>query len=74
MATRWWLKPAKRPAMAGPRMPTALYQSEKVEEYGEFVNQRIVLRPQTNAFGYRDIVLEDNLEDLKVIGVFLSVL
>lgn len=51
-----------------------LYQSEKVEEYGEFVNQRIVLRPQTNAFGYKDIVLEDELEDLKVIGEFLSVL
>jgi len=51
-----------------------LYQSEKVEEYGEFVNQRIVLKPQTNAFGYKDIVLEDELEDLKVIGEFLSVL
>lgn len=51
-----------------------LYQSEKVEEYGELVNQRIVLKPQTNAFGYRDIVLEDELEDLMVIGEFLSVL
>lgn len=51
-----------------------LYQSEKIEEYGEFVNQRIVLKPQTNAFGYKDIVLEDELEDLKVIGEFLSVL
>lgn len=50
------------------------YQSEKVEEYGEFVHQRIVLKPQTNAFGYEDIVLEDELEDLKVIGEFLSVL
>ena len=51
-----------------------LYRSEKVEEYGEFVNQRIVLKPQTNAFDYKDIVLEDELEDLKVIGEFLSVL
>lgn len=51
-----------------------LYQSEKIEAYGEFVNQRIVLKPQTNAFGYKDIVLEDELEDLKVIGEFLSVL
>ncbi len=51
-----------------------LYQSEKVEEYGELVNQRIVLKPQTNAFGYKDIVLEDELEDLKVVGEFLSVL
>lgn len=51
-----------------------LYQSEKIEEYGELVNHRVVLRPQTNAFGYKDIVLEDDLEDLKVIGEFLSVL
>ena len=51
-----------------------LYQSEKIEEYGELVNQRVVLKPQTNAFGYQDIVLEDELEDLTVIGEFLSVL
>ena len=51
-----------------------LYQSEKIEEYGEFVNQRIVLKPLTNAFGYKDIVLENELEDLKVVGEFLSVL
>lgn len=47
-----------------------LYQSEKVEEYGELVNRRIRLRPQTNAFGYRDIVLDD----IRVIGEFLTVL
>lgn len=51
-----------------------LYQSEKVEAYGEFVNRRVVLRPQTNAFGYKDIVLEDDLEELNVVGEFLSVL
>ncbi len=51
-----------------------LYQSEKIEEYGEFANLRIVLKPQTNAFGYRDIVLEDELEDLQVIGEFLTTL
>ena len=51
-----------------------LYQSEKVEEYGELVNRRIRLRPQTNAFGYRDIVLEDELDDVRVIGEFLTVL
>lgn len=38
------------------------------------MNQRIVLKPQTNALGYKDIVFEDELEDLKVIGEFLSVL
>ncbi|MEJ6656945.1 MAG: S24 family peptidase, partial [Pseudomonas sp.] len=51
-----------------------LYQSEKVEEYGELVNQRIRLRPQTNAFGYKDIVLEDELDDVRVVGEFLTVL
>ncbi|MBK1708327.1 DNA/RNA helicase domain-containing protein [Marichromatium gracile] len=51
-----------------------LYQSEKIEEYGELMNKRIVLKPQTNAFGYKDIVLEEELDDLKVIGEFLSVL
>lgn len=51
-----------------------LYQSEKVEEYGEFVDQRIVLKPQTNAFDYEGVVFEDQLEDLTVIGEFLSVL
>lgn len=51
-----------------------LYQSEKVEEYGELVNRRIRLKPQTNAFGYDDIVLEEELEDVKVIGEFLTVL
>lgn len=51
-----------------------LYQSEKIEEYGELLNQRIILKPQTNAFGYKDIVFEDRIEDIKVIGEFLSVL
>lgn len=51
-----------------------LYHSEKVEAYGEFVNQRVVLRPQTSAFGYKDIVLEDELAELNVVGEFLSVL
>lgn len=50
------------------------YQSEKVEEYGELVNQRIRLRPQTSASGYVDIVLEDELDDVSVIGEFLTVL
>ncbi len=50
------------------------YHSEKVEHYGEFVNQRIVLRPLTNAFGYKDIVIEKDLSELAVIGEFLSVL
>lgn len=41
---------------------------------GESMNWRTVLKPQTNAFGYTDIVIEDEFEDLNVIGEFLSVL
>lgn len=51
-----------------------LYHSEKLEEYGEAVNERVVLKPHTTAFGYKDIVLEDGLEDVVVIGEFLAVL
>lgn len=50
------------------------YRSEKVEDYGELINQRVVLQPLTTAFGYNDIILEDELEDLLVIGEFLSIL
>lgn len=50
------------------------YNSEKVEEYGQVVNSRIVLKPLTNAFGYKNIILDDKLEDLKVIGEFLTIL
>lgn len=51
-----------------------LYYSEKLEAYGDVVNERVVLKPQTNAFGYKDIVLEDELEDIVVVGEFLAVL
>ncbi|WP_299077998.1 DNA/RNA helicase domain-containing protein [uncultured Paraglaciecola sp.] len=36
-----------------------MYHSEKIEEDGVLVNQRIVLKPETNAYGYSPIVIED---------------
>jgi uncharacterized protein len=40
------------------------YHSEKVEEDGVLVNQRIVLKSETNAYGYSPIVIEDGGEEL----------
>lgn len=48
------------------------YHSEKIEEGGELVNRRIVLKPETNAYGYSPIVIEDNGEELMVIGELLQ--
>lgn len=44
------------------------YHSEKVEEDGVLVNQRIMLKPETNADGYTSIVLIDPKDELIVIG------
>lgn len=49
------------------------YQSEKNYQEDEFVNQRITLKPETTAYGYSPIVIEDASEELVVIGEFLSV-
>jgi hypothetical protein len=38
------------------------------------VNQRIILKPETNAYGYSPIVIENNGEELVVIGEFLVIL
>lgn len=52
------------------------YHSEKKElDDGGWIHERIVLKPETNRFGYRDIVLVGNqIEDLKVVGEFVVVL
>lgn len=52
------------------------YHSEKAD-FGEegLLHTRIVLRPKTNAFGYKDIVLEnEQAGELRVIGEFLATL
>jgi SOS-response transcriptional repressor LexA len=50
------------------------YHSEKVEEDGVLVNQRIVLKPETNAYGYSPIVIERELDDVSIIGNFIALI
>jgi uncharacterized protein len=50
------------------------YHSEKIEEDGVLVNQRIVLKPETNAYGYSPIFIGNDGEELVVVGEFLSVM
>ena len=47
------------------------YESEKMVEEGELVNQRVLLKPETNAYGYSPIVIEEG-EELVVVGEFLQ--
>lgn len=51
-----------------------LYQSDKTIDEHMFLNTKIVLKPDTNAFGYSPIELEDDGEDLMIIGEFLTVI
>jgi hypothetical protein len=46
------------------------YHSEKVEEDGVLVNQRIILKPETNAHGYSPISIMND-EGFVVIGQYL---
>lgn len=48
------------------------YHSEKVEEDGVLVNQRIVLKPETNAYGYSPIVIDNNGDELVVVGELIN--
>jgi len=50
------------------------YRSEKVLVGEEAVNESITLLPETTAYGYRSIVIDSDLMDLKVIGEFVAVL
>jgi DUF2075 family protein len=50
-----------------------IYESEKVVVDDVFVNRKITLKPDSNAFGYSPIVLEDDGEDLVVLGEYLVV-
>lgn len=50
------------------------YRSEKILVDGEPVNESVTLSPETTAYGYKKIVVEAGLEDLKVIGEFVAVL
>ena len=50
-----------------------IYHSEKVLEDDVLVNGKVILKPDTNGFGYSDIELKDCGEDLNVIGEYLTV-
>jgi DUF2075 family protein len=51
-----------------------VYHSEKTIDDDMIFNTRIVLKPDTNAFGYSSIELEDDGEDLMIIGEYLAVI
>jgi phage repressor protein C with HTH and peptisase S24 domain len=50
------------------------YHSEKIEEDDTMVNQRIVLKPETNAYGYVAIEINSMSCDVMVLGELLIVL
>jgi len=52
------------------------YHSEKsADDDGQWYHTRIVLKPESRLFGYRDIELtEDAASDLQVIGEFVTTL
>ena len=63
-------------ADTGGRYTVKRYHSEKSEDDdGQWYHTRIVLKPESRLFGYRDIELtEDAASDLQVIGEFVTTL
>lgn len=52
-----------------------LYESEKSGWNNEYaVNTKIILKPQSSSFGYRDITINNPDEDFKVIGELVNIL
>lgn len=51
-----------------------VYNSEKAVIAEEIVNQKVILKPDTTAYGYSPIELEDGDGELIVIGEYLSVI
>jgi uncharacterized protein len=51
-----------------------VYHSEKTIDEDVAINTKIVLKPDSNAYGYSPIVIEDDNESLVVLGEFLVVL
>lgn len=51
-----------------------VYQSEKTFEDGIAINSRILLKPDTTAFGYKPMIFNDGSESLVVLGEFLAVI
>lgn len=44
-----------------------------MEVDGVLVNQRIVLKPETNAYGYSPIIIENGGEEILVIEEWLEI-
>lgn len=51
-----------------------VYHSEKIINGDSFTNQKITLKPDTNSFGYSPIELEDDGEEINVIGEYLTII
>ncbi|GAB3099629.1 DUF2075 domain-containing protein [Aestuariicella hydrocarbonica] len=58
----------------GGRYTVKIYQSEKVIVENEMVNKKIILKPDTNAFGYSPLELDVVEEDQVVVGEYLTVI
>lgn len=50
-----------------------IYHSDKIIKDGAIVNNQIILKPDTNAFGYSPLMLEDSGEELILVGEYLSI-
>ena len=63
-------------ADTGGRYTVKRYHSEKsADDDGQWYHTRIVLKPESRLFGYRNIELtEDAASDLQVIGEFVTTL
>lgn len=52
-----------------------VYHSEKRQIDDQLINERIILSPDTNAFGYSNIVIKGNdLEEFRVLGELIAIL
>jgi DUF2075 family protein len=51
-----------------------VYHSEKAVDDETKVNSKVVLKPDTNAFGYSPIMIEDGEEGLMIVGEYLGVI
>jgi len=58
----------------GGRFTVKRYYSEKQIEDEQVVNSKISLKPETNAFGYKPIIIENPEDGFNIIGEFIAVL
>lgn len=52
-----------------------VYKSEKRQVDDQIINEKIILSPDSNSFGYSDIVInESDIEEFRVLGEFVAVI